>query len=70
MSIRWKLVLAFNVFLAALAILGFFTYSQLDRSKDISERVGSRSIARVEDAAHLAEELGRLRSLGLAFVAV
>ena len=68
MSIRWKLVLAFNVFLAALAILGYFTYSQLDRSKEISERVGSRSIARVEDAAHLAEEFGRLRSLGLAFV--
>jgi methyl-accepting chemotaxis protein len=66
--IRLKLVLAFNIFLAVLAAIGFLTYLQLDRSKDISEEVGSRSIVWVEHAAHIPEELGRLRSLELAYI--
>jgi signal transduction histidine kinase len=67
-SIRLKLVIAFNIFLAALAVLGFLTYSQLDRSKDISERASARTVARVEHAAHLAQEAGRARSLSLAYI--
>jgi signal transduction histidine kinase len=66
--IRLKLVLAFNIFLAVLAAIGFLTYLQLDRSKDISKEVGSRSLVRVEHAAHIPEELGRLRSLELAYI--
>jgi signal transduction histidine kinase len=67
-SIRLKLVLAFNVFLAALAVLGYFAYSELDRSKDSSERAGSSTILRVEHAAHLAQELSLLRSLTLEYL--
>jgi signal transduction histidine kinase len=67
-SIRLKLVLAFNVFLFALAVLGYFAYSQLDRSRDLSERASSSTIVRTEHAAHLAEELGRVRSLALAYI--
>lgn len=68
MSMRFKLILAFNLFLAALAVLGYFTYSQLDRSKDLSDSVSSRIITRMEHAGHLAQELDRLRSLELAYI--
>jgi len=66
--IRLKLVLAFNIFLVALTGIGLLTYWQLDRSKDLSEEVNSRSIVRAESAAHLAQDLGQLRSLELAYI--
>jgi signal transduction histidine kinase len=67
MPIRLKIVLAFNVFLVALIAIGVLTYWQLDRSKDKSEEVNSRSIVRAEHAAHIPQELGKLRSLELAY---
>lgn len=67
MSIRFKLVLAFNLFLAGLAILGYFSYSQLDRSQERSGSISSQILPRIEHAAHLPQELGRLRSLELAY---
>jgi signal transduction histidine kinase len=66
--IRLKLVLAFNVFLAALIAFGVLTYWQLDRSKDLSQEANSRSILRAEHAAHIPQELSKLRSLELAYI--
>jgi signal transduction histidine kinase len=68
MSIRLKLVLGYNLFLAALAVLGYFVYSQLDRSRDLSTDVSSRLIDRVEHASHLSQDLTPLRSLELAYI--
>lgn len=67
-SIRLKLVLAFNLFLLALAITGYFTYRQLDRSRDLSASIRSQLNARVEHSGHLGWQLDRLRSLELAYI--
>jgi signal transduction histidine kinase len=65
--IRLKLVLAFNVFLVVLAAIGLLTYWQLHRAQESTEEVKSRSIVRAEHSAHIPQELGRLRSLELAY---
>ncbi len=68
MSIRLKLVLGYNLFLIALAALGFLTYWQLERSRDTSRDVSSEIMERAEQASHLDDHLDDLRSLELAYL--
>jgi len=69
MSIRFRLILGFNLFLIALALVGFLTLREISRSHDISSQIDSVFMARMEQASHIEEELSRLRSLELEYVA-
>jgi signal transduction histidine kinase len=68
-SIRLKLILGFNLFLIALTLLAFFALRELNRSRDISSQIESTSIARIEHATHIGEELSHLRSYELEYIA-
>ncbi len=68
MSIRVRLILGFNVFLAALALLGFFSLRDAFRAHDLSQQVKTVSLARLVQAGHLAEQTAQLRSLELSYL--
>ena len=68
MSIRVRLILGFNVFLAALALLGFFSLRDAFQAYDLSEHMGSVSLGRLTQAGHFVEQSAQLRSLELSYV--
>ncbi|MBI2913832.1 MAG: MCP four helix bundle domain-containing protein [Chloroflexi bacterium] len=68
LSIRLKLVLAFNIFLIALAVLGYFVYRHLDRSRDLSSDVSGVLTSRVEYVSELDDLVNRLRFMELAYL--
>ena len=68
MSIRVRLILGFNLFLAALALLGFFSLRDAFRAQDLSEHVDSVSLGRLEQAGHFVEQTAQLRSLELSYL--
>ena len=68
MSIRVRLILGFNLFLAALALLGFFSLRDAFRAHDLSEHVDSASLGRLEQAGHFVGQTALLRSLELSYL--
>ena len=68
MSIRVRLILGFNLFLAALALLGFFTLRDAFQAHDLSEHMGSVSLGRLVQAGHFVEQTAQLRTLELSYV--
>jgi len=68
LSIRVRLILGFNLFLAALALLGFFTLRDAFRAHDLSEHMGSVSLGRLVQAGHFVEQTAQLRTLELSYV--
>ena len=68
MSIRFRLILGFNLFLAALALLGFFSLRDAFRAHDLSGHIGSVSLGRLVQAGHFVEQTAQLRSLELSYL--
>ena len=68
MSIRVRLILGFNLFLAALALLGFFSLRDAFRAHDLSEHIDSVSLVRLAQASDLVEQTAQLRSLELSYL--
>ena len=68
MSIRVRLILGFNLFLAALALLGFFALRDAFRAHDLSEHIGAVSLSRLVQASHFVEQTAQLRTLELSYV--
>ena len=68
MSIRVRLILGFNLFLAALALLGFFALRDAFRAHDLSEHIGAVSLSRLVQASHFVEQTTQLRTLELSYV--
>jgi signal transduction histidine kinase len=68
LSIRVRLILGFNLFLAALALLGFFSLRDAFRAHDLSGHIGSVSLDRLVQAGHFVEQTAQLRSLELSYL--
>ncbi|MDI6857447.1 MAG: MCP four helix bundle domain-containing protein [Dehalococcoidia bacterium] len=68
MPIRLKLVIGFNVLLAALGLLGYFVFQDLSKAHDTSARLSSLQWPRIEQAGDIAEEISQLRSLELQYI--
>jgi len=68
LSIRVRLILGFNLFLAALALLGFFSLRDAFRAHDLSEHIGSVSLHRLAQTGHFVEQTAQLRSLELSYL--
>ena len=68
MSIRVRLILGFNLFLAALAVLGFFSLRDAFRAHDLSGHIGSVSLGQLVQAGHFVEQTAQLRSMELSYL--